>query len=87
MNKRKDSKSRSSHLKWGLIYLVLWIGVLVAEAREFEGGGLLHNIMRIQQGEIYPLFLVIVSVVLLALLIRSFLLYFQTESNPDDSEP
>lgn len=75
---------RTDHLRSGLIFLVAWIGVVIVEIRELMDGGLRQNLLRIKDGDLLPLFLVSVSVVLLALSIRSFVLYFKSAGNPED---
>jgi hypothetical protein len=69
-----------------LIFLLAWIGVVIVGVREFKDGGLLQNVLRIKEGDLFPLLLVAVSVVLLALLIRSFVLYFQSAVNHEDQD-
>ena len=83
VRKMRNGPDRADHLRSGLIFLIAWVGVVIAGVREFKDGGLLQSLWRFVDGDFSPLFLVILSVVLLALIIRSALLYFQCAENPE----
>lgn len=86
MLNRRNKPDRTDHLRSALIFLVAWIAVVVVEIRELKDGGLLQHVSRIKEGDVFPLFLVSVSVVLLALSIRSFVFYFQSAVNHKDQD-
>lgn len=86
MHKRPDGPDRGDHIRSAIIFFTAWIGVVYSEVQEFKDGGLLQSIQRFEDGDLFPLFLVFLSVVLLALFIRSVVLYFQSARNTKNKD-
>ena len=73
---RKNPES-GVYLRSALVFFIAWIGVVLMGIREFHKGRLLPGLFHITDGNPFPLLLVCSSVVLLALFIRSAMLYIQ----------
>ena len=65
------------YLRSALVFFIAWIGVVLMGIREFHKGRLLPGLFHIMDGNLFPLLLVCSSVVLLALFIRSAMLFLQ----------
>ena len=79
MTHRHDKRDRADHLRLGLTFLVIGIGVGMAVVRVFKDGDILQTILKFRYGNVFPLLLVCSSIVLLALVLRSFFLYFKSQ--------
>lgn len=70
--------NRKSHLRYSLIFLILWIFVLLNLYDQFkESNGLDYLFRAFENGNYRPMLLIVASVILLALFIRSIVLYFR----------
>ena len=86
MPNRRDKRDRADHLRSGVIFLVAWIGVILAAVWVLKDGGMLRNLSKFRDGEVFPLLLVSASVILLSLVLRSFFLYFQGAVRHEDQD-
>lgn len=85
MSNRTERDGRGEHLQSALIFLVAWVGVVYAMVGEFEGGGGLAQIItKFKEGNYTPVLLLSMSIILLALLTRSFTLYFRPGAGSED---
>ena len=82
--KRRSQAVRRDNLRTGFIFLVAWIGVAIAQIAEFRSGGLLQIVSRVKTGDVFPIVLISLSVVLLALAIRSFVFHFRRPAADHD---
>ena len=84
MQKKPGRSDRAVHLWSGLTLLAAWIGVVIVGILVFKEDGLLPGLLKIREGELLPLLLVSASVLLLALVLKSFWSYFQGTNIDED---
>lgn len=76
MNRLKPE--HDNYLRSGLFVSAIWVGVLILEVIEFsDSGSIDHVIKKSLDGNLYPIALLVASVVLLAILISKFALHFK----------
>ena len=86
MSNRRDPRDRADHLRSGVIFLVTWLGVVIAVVYVLKDGGIFQKLSKFREGEVFPLLLISASVILLAVGLRSFFLYFQGAGRHEDQD-
>ena len=75
---KEKSKGRFEHMKNSIIFLLAWLVVFLILVNQLkEANGIPHLITTVQNGDYFPVLLVVSSIVLLALSIRSLFLYLR----------
>jgi uncharacterized membrane protein YhdT len=82
---KKRNLGRTEHLKNSILFLLAWIVVLVILISEFkESDGINHLFSTFSKGEYLPILLIVSSIILLALFLRSIMLYLRHNANNDN---
>jgi len=79
MLESQESASQNKHLRSALVYFVVWVGVALLMVSEINDRWSPQKLLEMKDGDFYRIFLVSLSVVLLALSIKSFVSYFQSK--------
>ena len=82
----RKTRDRTDNLRYGVIFLVAWIGVLIAMVLVVRDVGILQKSLTLRDGGFLPFLLISASTILLALGLRSFYLYFQGAVPHEDQE-
>lgn len=87
LHSQSQRPERSARLRSGLLYLAAWLFVASVEYGLLEDGVGIQELLSHPMDRPYPILLLGVSIVLLALAIRDLSFYFRSSSNSDDRGP